>query len=334
MKDLITVVVPIYNVEEYLEKCIDSILTQTYQYIELILVDDGSTDSCGIICDNYEKKDNRIKVIHKKNGGLSDARNVGISIANGKYITFVDSDDFITNSAIETLYKNIIKYKKDISIGQMMSFYDKNNIKCEKKEEKIKAYKRNESMEELLYNTTYTSSTAGKLFSTKLFDKIKFPYGKKYEDLATVYKLVFQSNGVVVTNQIVYNYFRNRVDSIMNENFSDTRMDALYFTEDILNFVKKEIPNIEIAAITRLIIESRDILIEIPNDKRYKEYEKNIYEYIKKYRLKVLLNKKLPTKQRISLFPILFGKRVIRIAWNVKMKIKNIKNKSKGKKKV
>ena len=321
MNDLITVVVPIYNVEKYLEKCIDSILEQTYQNIELILVDDGSTDNCGKICDNYAKKDNRIKVIHKSNGGLSDARNIGIKYAKGKFITFIDSDDFITNNAVEILYKNMVKHNKDISIGRMFSFYNENNIKHEKCEEKITNYKRDEAMETLLYNTKYTSSTAGKMFLTKLFDTVEFPYGKKYEDLATVYKLIFKSNGVVVTNQIVYNYFRNRSDSIMNAKFSYTRMDALYFTEEILDFIKKEIPDIQIAAITRMIIECRDILVEIPKDKKNKEYEKKVYEYIKKYRFKVLLNKKLPIKNRISLLPIVFGKKAIRFAWKIKMKI-------------
>lgn len=322
MNELISVVVPIYNVEKYLGKCLNSILEQTYKNIEVILVDDGSLDNCGKICDEYALKDNRIKVIHKINGGLSDARNAGINIATGKYITFIDSDDFITKESIEILYQNIIKYKKDISIGQINTFDDEKNINIEFVKENISEYKTKDAMEQLLYNTKYTSSTAGKLFLTSLFKSIKFPYGKKYEDLATVYKLIFNSNGVVVTNQIVYNYFVARENSIMNEEFSETRLDALHFTEEILEFIRKNIPEIEDAAIIRLIIECRDILVQVPKKKEYKKYEDYIYGYIKKYRIKVIIDKKLPLKRRMSLLPILFGKRSIKLAWKLKLKLK------------
>ena len=116
MKELISIIVPVYNVEKYLNRCIDSLISQTYQNIEIILVDDGSTDSSSEIVDGYLKKDNRIKVFHKDNGGLSDARNKGIEISKGKYLSFVDSDDYVTNTYIETLYNTIIEYEADISI--------------------------------------------------------------------------------------------------------------------------------------------------------------------------------------------------------------------------
>ncbi len=114
MKELISVVIPAYNVGKYIDKCIDTVLTQTYSNIEIILVDDGATDDTAEICDNYAKKDNRVKVIHKKNGGLSDARNAGIDAAKGKYITFIDSDDYIADDYVEFLYKLLIGKDADI----------------------------------------------------------------------------------------------------------------------------------------------------------------------------------------------------------------------------
>ena len=125
-QDLISIVVPIYNVEKYLEKCINSIIIQTYKNIEIILVNDGSTDSSGKICDIYLKIDKRIKVVHKKNGGLSDARNVGIENAKGKYIAFIDSDDFLDSDFIEILYNLIIEYNADVSCCKCNVIYKLN----------------------------------------------------------------------------------------------------------------------------------------------------------------------------------------------------------------
>ena len=148
-QDLISIVVPIYNVEKYLEKCINSIIIQTYKNIEIILVNDGSTDSSGKICDIYLKKDKRIKVIHKKNGGLSDARNVGIENAKGKYIAFIDSDDFIDSDFIEILYNLIIEYNADVSCCKCNVIYKKN--KKQQVEEKINIFTNYEAINEMLY---------------------------------------------------------------------------------------------------------------------------------------------------------------------------------------
>ena len=125
--ELISIVIPIYNVEKYIEKCLDSVIKQTYKNIEIILVDDGSPDNCGKICDSYANNDKRIQVIHKENGGLSDARNVGIERANGKYITFVDSDDYIELDYIEYLYTLIKKYNTKISFCKVNVVFNENN---------------------------------------------------------------------------------------------------------------------------------------------------------------------------------------------------------------
>ena len=119
MNKLISIIIPVYKVEEYLEKCVDSVIKQTYDNLEIILVDDGSPDNCGKICDQYSKKDKRVKVIHKENGGLSDARNAGIDISRGEYISFIDSDDYVEIDYIETLYNSIIKSKISIILSHI-----------------------------------------------------------------------------------------------------------------------------------------------------------------------------------------------------------------------
>ena len=135
MEDLISIIIPVYKVEKYIYKCIDSVLNQTYKNLEIILVDDGSPDKCPEICEEYAKKDNRIKIIHKKNGGLSDARNAGLKVATGKYIGFVDSDDYIEKDMYQVLYNNIIKTNSDISIVNLKEVKEneiiENNVKDE-----------------------------------------------------------------------------------------------------------------------------------------------------------------------------------------------------------
>jgi len=133
MVDLISVIIPVYNVEPYLKKCLDSVVTQTYKEIEIILVDDGSTDGSGPICDEYAAQDKRIRVIHKRNGGLSDARNVGLDRCSGRYVTFIDSDDYVASDYVERLYRILVEYNADIAVCDYFEFYDEEPVEHPKK---------------------------------------------------------------------------------------------------------------------------------------------------------------------------------------------------------
>ena len=195
-KDLISIIIPVYNVELYLEKCLDSIINQTYKNIEILLVDDGSKDNSGKMCDEYAKKDNRIKVIHKENGGLSSARNCGIKNSNGKYLTFVDSDDIIELDMIESLYHLMNKYDSEIVISNIKNVFD-GIIKKEKETDEIRVLNNIEVLEEMLYGDAYYISACGKLFKKELFENVEFPLNKVYEDVGTMYKLYDLSNKIV-----------------------------------------------------------------------------------------------------------------------------------------
>lgn len=219
---LVSVIVPVYNVEKYLRECVDSVLAQTYKNLEVILVDDGSTDACPQICDEYAKKDNRVCVIHKKNGGLSDARNVGIENASGTYITFVDSDDIIDQNMISFLIKPIAAdCDVEMSCCTFREFADGTNpvgadIKCDESE--IHSYK------ELSRKFTWIISCA-KLYKKSLFENIHFPIGRLHEDEFTTYKLCYEAKKIAWTDSKLYLY-RKRAGSITNKktikNFSDT----------------------------------------------------------------------------------------------------------------
>lgn len=205
IKPLISIIVPVYNVEEFLEKCIDSILNQTFKNFELILINDGSTDNSGNICEKYSKKDDRIIVIHKKNGGVSSARNVGLDLAQGEYIGFVDSDDFIEEDMYELLYTLITETKKDIANVGINFIYE--NIKVESSKYDKKIFNKYEAMENLLKYKFYGDYIWTNLFKADLIKKFKFK-NVYYEDIDLMYQLIDKSNGIVTIGKQKYNYLQ------------------------------------------------------------------------------------------------------------------------------
>ena len=216
---LVSIIVPIYKVEPYLRRCLDSIVNQTYTNLEIILVDDGSPDGCPQICDEYAAKDKRIVVIHKENGGLSDARNAGLDICKGEYISFVDSDDWVANVYIEILSKSITESKADIAICNFIKTsqnYDLNIFNYQESQATIlqpnqAIAKLWQSGEDAIFVTAW-----GKLFKTELYKAIRFPKGKIHEDEYTSYKVLHAAKTISFIDIPLYNYFQ-RQDSIMGK---------------------------------------------------------------------------------------------------------------------
>lgn len=237
-KDLISIVIPVYNVEKYLKKCIESVMKQTYKNLEIILVDDGSTDLCSNICDEYEKKDKRIKVIHKANGGLSDARNCGIDMAKGEYIGFVDSDDFIEEEMYERMYECIKKTNSDISIcGKYIDYENGKSIPAIKdKETIVNEMTSKEALIKLNSFYKFDMATWDKLYKRELFKDIRFPYGKKCEDYYTTYKLFDKSKKIVYFSTPLYHYFQRENSISRSKNIPLSYIEA---SENQLEYFKK-----------------------------------------------------------------------------------------------
>jgi glycosyltransferase involved in cell wall biosynthesis len=212
----ISVIVPIYNVERYLEKCLESIINQTFINLEIILINDGSTDFSGSICEKYKNKDNRIILIHKKNEGLSAARNKGLSIATGDYISFVDSDDFLDLNMYEILYKNIEKENADIVSCNYYKYYsDKKYDKNIVFKKKI-IYKKKEIFGKDLFNNYQMDIDVwNKLYKKEIFKDIKFPYKKVCESTYIMMSIFNKANCIVVIPDCLY-FYRKREKSIMN----------------------------------------------------------------------------------------------------------------------
>ena len=238
-KALISIIIPVYKVEIYLEKCIQSVINQTYENLQIILVDDGSPDNCGKICDEYAQKDHRIEVIHKSNGGLSDARNKGLEIAKGEYIGFIDSDDYIESDMYEVLYNLLKQYNADVSI---CNFYtvSQGKIAIKNAENGIKEYNRIEILKEVLLDNNIQSYAWNKLYKKELFDEIKYPVGKKYEDIGTTFYLLEKCNKVVVTGKPEY-YYINRQDSIVNNVTETTITDYIELIMQRYDYIEENI---------------------------------------------------------------------------------------------
>ena len=213
-QELISIIVPVYNVELYLRRCVDSIIEQSYKNLDIILVDDGSTDSCSSICDEYLSIDSRISVIHKKNGGLSDARNHGMPSARGEFITFIDSDDWVVSDFIEHLYSLILEYKADISICSFQKTFEYPAKPIIESKEIVKRYTNIEALSELNgKHGTLLVSAWSKLYKRSLFEGISYPLGKIHEDDFTTYKLLYKANNIVLSPKVGLFYWQ-RSDSI------------------------------------------------------------------------------------------------------------------------
>lgn len=236
---LISVIVPVYNVEAFLPVCIESIINQTYKNLEIVLVDDGSSDACPEICNNYEKKDKRIKVIHKENGGLSDARNVGLNEAKGSYITFVDSDDYLGKNFVEITVNRCLKNDADICICDYISVEEKQNAYVHRKQTLEKVYSNRECLINTYSPTIHGMEFVawGKLYRIDLFKKnnIVFPKGKIHEDTFTTYKVIYNARKIVMVDYVGY-YYRQRSGSIMNKKFNKKRLVMSDATKEACEF--------------------------------------------------------------------------------------------------
>lgn len=234
MKDLVSIIVPIYNVEKYLDRCINSLVNQTYKNIEIILVDDGSPDKSGEICDMWSAKDSRIKVIHKNNGGVADARNVGIEEANGKYISFVDSDDYVHVKFIEILYKLCVENDSDIAMcGNYITSKDE-DWKNEITDYTIRKINCRDALEnrEIPYCVPWN-----KLYKSEILKKIKYPKGKIHEDVAVIYEILYFSKSMTITDAKLYYYYENN-NSIMRQEYNRNRLDILDVLDNAYNKFK------------------------------------------------------------------------------------------------
>ena len=299
---MISVIVPVYKVEAYLDRCVNSIVKQTYRDLEIILVDDGSPDQCGDMCDEWAKKDKRIKVVHKENGGLSDARNAGIEEATGDYLGFVDSDDWIEPDMYQDLLEAIERECTELSVTGINRIYDNGYSRSQYTCDKPHVITGNRIIQAYLLQGTFSTSAWDKLYKKSLFDTRRFPVGRQYEDAPVIFDILCSINNIVVVGKPQYNYFQ-RADSICGQAFSVRKMDHYEFSKEIRERVLKDYPQYIDDANAFWgckVCEIIYALYESKNRNEYK-YEKNMLKNeIKKVWKDVVNNRSIPRVMKIK----------------------------------
>lgn len=313
---MISVIVPVYKVENYIDKCIQSILAQTYTNFELILVDDGSPDNCPKICDNYALKDERIRVLHKTNGGLSDARNEGTKIANGEFVTYIDSDDYVSKKYLETLVYLLNKYDADIAVTGINVFYEGDDSKLSSSKG-IHVYSGTEALNKMLYQDTLDTSACAMLLPIEIAKQYPFPYKKYHEDEFTTYKYYSNVNKVVVTTEKHY-YYLQRKGSIMHV-FGQASLDELDAADNLLFYCKTNYPNLVKAAESKKFSDYCQVLLSNENLKEnHLEIYNRITSYLNDKKLQLLFDRNCRKKNRIAAMLLLFGVPVLNFVNKIK----------------
>lgn len=304
MNDLISVIVPVYNVEQYLDRCISSIVNQTYTNLEIILVDDGSPDNCPTMCDNWAEKDCRIKVIHKQNGGLSDARNAGLAVASGEYIAFVDSDDWIDTQMYQLLYEAIINSKSDIaSCGAKRVWLDGRPTIELIKVLNDYTLEHEDAMKDLISSNGLIQVVWNKLYKKDIIQDIQFPVGLIHEDEFWTWRVVSRANRIVVLKNSFYNYLQ-RDDSIMGTGFSKNSLLVVQAKTERQIFIEKVMPNLTDEGRIDLTYTCMHIAIRLLKSVTYNEavsYMKELKCIIRKYPIRKEYLHALPFNKRIHL---------------------------------
>lgn len=320
----ISIIVPVYKVEKYLDTCVRSILAQTFTDFELILVDDGSPDQCGVLCDAYAVEDSRIVVIHKENGGLSSARNAGIEAARGKYIGFVDSDDYIAPDMYSFLYENMKKEQADLS---MCGLFDVYAGREPKRLPKYYAVMGPEEAVEMVLKAEIVSVTAvNKLYKKEVFRNIRFIEGKQAEDAFAAVDILMHCGRIVISSRQKY-YYVHRRGSITTKRFSEHDMDVIEAYQYNYGLIARHYPHLKSVARMRICWAHfwvLDKLIFAQETELSGQCRKTVIKYLRENAGFILNRPEFSFSRKLSFIALLIDIRFYKLAVRQKRKIKQI----------
>ena len=301
--DKVSIIVPVYNVEDCLSYCVDSLRQQTYKNIEIILVDDGSTDSSGEICDQYAREDDRIKVLHIENGGLSNARNTGVKESSTDWIVFIDSDDYYDHRAIEYLVKLRDKYRVDLVATPVIEVrnYENSDFLGDFREKYSGKLDRRKALEQMFYGNYVGTHSGGKLYKKEILLRFPYPNGMLYEDLSLAYEHIASCENIAVSALNLYKYYR-RPGSIVNSKYSDRLLDFYKAMEWNRAYVERDYPNdkeMRRALNVRYVFNGLHIVHAMLISDMYAEVNKIRKEYIQYFK-DVILNSNVTRKNKVK----------------------------------
>ena len=313
---LVTIIVPVYNVEPYLRQCLDSIVAQTYTNLEILLIDDGSTDGSAAVVDEYAQRDSRIHTVHQPNAGLSAARNTGLRLTTGQLVTMVDSDDCIAPQFVEILQQTLARHDADIAVAAWTRFDDTPpTFKPDATPHDV--YTSEQAINAVFYQQRLTNSACSRLFKTSLFANVRFPDGMLYEDLAVAYPLLKNARRIVYHHAVAY-YYRRRASSILGQ-FTPERVHVLDILEHLESQVAGEAPQYLPAVRSRRLSACFNIYLLCCDNPDQADTARRCWNGIRQLRLGCLFDRRIRLKNRAGILVSLLGK------WAVKL-TKRIKN--------
>lgn len=318
---LVSVIVPVYGVEKYINKCIRSILAQTYFNLEILLIDDGTKDKSGIICDEYAKKDSRIKVFHKKNGGLSDARNYGIECATGEYLTFIDSDDYIDKDYIEFLYNLLNNGRYKLALCSLHVLYTSNGKVWNKGNGKTMVISGKKCIEMMCYHEEVDTAAYAKLYHKDLFKNVKYPKGKLFEDIGTSYLLFDQCKEIICSFFPKY-WYVIRNESIVTSAFNEKKLDLIEMTDKMADYVNLKYPDLYKATLRRkgyARLSTLNQMLDV-NEEKYTSIKKDIIKFLKSNSIVICGDKRTPKRDKLAYLCLMIGFPVYKFCWKLYIK--------------
>lgn len=325
IEPVVSIIIPIYNVEKYLSKCLDSVVNQTYTNLEIILVNDGSTDNSLEIAKKYEKKDNRIKILSETNHGLSAARNFGLRHVTGDYITFIDSDDYVSNDYVSYLYYLLKKnnFSSPMSICSLMDVYENSGSEINTGNNKECTLTGKECIKKMCYHDLVDTCAYAKLGLKELYNNFVFPEGKLFEDIGSTYQLFEKANKVECGFKPKY-FYNIRSNSITTQKFTSKKLDLLKMTDKMADDVVQKYPDLRNAVLRRRIYARFSTLNQTFTSKdtvEIKNIRKELIDFIQKNHKEILFDKNVPKRDKIAYLSLRMGFNFYKKSWKLYDKI-------------
>lgn len=308
--ELVTIIVAAYNVENYINKCVNSLMAQTYQNIEMLLVDDGSTDNTGMMIEEKKKGDSRIKVFHKTNGGLSDARNYGLDRMTGRYVTFVDADDFVPQNYIEHMVSIIEARNADVAVVRTCEFCDEKDINLDINYDFV-TVSCEEAVRRMLTRNGIAHTACGKLYKVELWESLRFPYRKLYEDYHTTFDAFSKASTVAISEARIYFYFQ-RPGSIMHYKCNERTVSIVEATREVTPRIIKYWPDLEVEALDLQLALCLKCYQNILNSDKnsFFDIQREIANIVSANGWRLLLSSKTPMKDKVKVVIYFMGKKI------------------------